>query len=87
MGLTLGCGVWASRCSGFSCDGACALGAWASGVVAHGLSCSEECGLFPDQELNQYLLHCKRILNHCTIFCLIVIGVYLPYNVVLVSTV
>ena len=35
---TLHCGVWASHCGGFSCCGARALGAWASVVVAHGLS-------------------------------------------------
>ena len=28
-------------------------------VVAHGLSCSEACGIFPDQGLNPYPLHCK----------------------------
>ena len=32
------CGVQASHCGGFSCCGAQALGAWASVVVAHGLS-------------------------------------------------
>ena len=25
-GVTLGCGVWASHCGGFSCCGACPLG-------------------------------------------------------------
>ena len=39
---TLRCGVWASHCGGFSCCGARAPGAWASVVVAHGLS---SCGL------------------------------------------
>ena len=34
---TLRCGVRASHCSGFSCCGARALGAWASVVVALGL--------------------------------------------------
>ena len=28
-------------------------------VVAHGLSCSVACGIFPNQGLNQYPLHCK----------------------------
>ena len=37
-GATLRWGAWASRCSGFSCCGARALGTWASVVVAHGLS-------------------------------------------------
>ena len=31
-------GVWVSYCSGFSCWGAWALGAWTSVVVACGLS-------------------------------------------------
>ena len=35
----LGCGAWASLCGGFSC---CGAQAWASVVVAHGLS---SCGL------------------------------------------
>ena len=37
-----------------------ACGPWivqASVVVAHGLSCPEACGVFPDQGLNPYLLH------------------------------
>ena len=41
-GYTLRCGAQASHCSGFSCYGARALGAWDSVVVAHGLS---SCGL------------------------------------------
>ena len=32
------CGKWASYCGGFSCCRSCALGAWASVVVARGLS-------------------------------------------------
>ena len=48
-GATLRCGARASRCSGFSCCGARALGMWASVVVAHRLSCSVACGIFPDQ--------------------------------------
>ena len=35
-----------SHCGRFSC-GAQALGTWASVVVAHGLSCRIECGIFP----------------------------------------
>ena len=43
--------------SGFSCCGAQALGAWASVVVAHGLSCSEARGIFLDQGSNPCSLH------------------------------
>ena len=56
-GAALCCGAWASYCGGFSCCGAQALGAWASVVVAHGLSCSAACGIFPDQGSNPCLLH------------------------------
>ena len=42
-GATLCCGAWAFCCSGFCCCRAWALGAWASVVVAHGLS---SCGLW-----------------------------------------
>ena len=48
---------WASHCSGFSCSGAQAIGEWASGVVAHRLSCSKACGIFLDQGSNLCLLH------------------------------
>ena len=34
-----------------------ALGAWASVVVAHGLSCSVTCGIFLDQDSNPCPLH------------------------------
>ena len=59
------CGEWgllffavpASHCSGFSCCGARTLGARASVVVAHGLSCSAACGIFPDQGSNLCPLH------------------------------
>ena len=34
-----------------------ALGAWASVIVAHGLSCSAACGIFPDQGSNLCPLH------------------------------
>ena len=37
-GVSLHCGAWASHCSGFSCCRAQDLGAWASVVVARGLS-------------------------------------------------
>ena len=58
------CGAQASHCSGFSCCGARALGAWASvtavpglwspGSVAvmHGLCCSVACGILLAQALN-----------------------------------
>ena len=42
------CGARASHRGGFSCYRAWALGAWASVVVAHGLSCSAACGIFPE---------------------------------------
>ena len=47
----------ASHCSGFSCCGVRVLGSWASVVVAHGLSCSVACGIFPDQGSNPCPLH------------------------------
>ena len=34
-------------------------------VVAHKLSCSTECGLFPDQGSNLYPCTGRRMLNHC----------------------
>jgi len=57
-GLLSRCGAGASYCGGFSCD-ARPLGAWASVVVAHGLSCPMACGIFPDQGSNPYPLHYK----------------------------
>ena len=51
------CGAWASHCGGFSCCGAQALGARASVIVAHGLSCSTACGIFLDQGSNLCPLH------------------------------
>ena len=41
-----------SRCAGFS-----SCGAWASVVVAHQLTCSAACGIFPDQSSNPCPLH------------------------------
>ena len=32
-------------------------------VVAHRLSCSEACGIFPDQGSNRYLLDARQMLN------------------------
>ena len=51
------CGARASQCGGFSCCGARALGARTSVAVAHGLSCSVACGIFPDQGSNLCPLH------------------------------
>ena len=56
-GATLPCGAQASHCGGFSCCGAWALGMRASVVVAHRLSCSLACEIFPDQGLNLCPLH------------------------------
>ena len=68
-GLLFRCGVQASHCSGFSCCGAWGLGVQASVVVAlrlqstdsvvvaHRLSCSTACGIFPDQGSNPCPLH------------------------------
>ena len=53
----LHCGAQASHCGGPSCCRAWALGAQASVVVAHGLSCSTACGIVPDQGLNPCPLH------------------------------
>ena len=53
------CDAWASYCNGFSCCKEWALGTWASVVVVCELGCSPVCGIFPDQGLNQCLLHCK----------------------------
>ena len=57
-------GVPASRCSGFSCGRAQALGHSAGGpkdtvsvVAMHGLSCSVAYGIFPDQGLSSCPLH------------------------------
>ena len=56
----------AVHCGDFSCWGTHALGVLASVIVAHRLSCSEACGIFPDQGLNPCPLHCRQILIHCT---------------------
>ena len=50
-------GAQASHCSGLSCCGAQAPGTQISVVVAHGLSCSAACGIFPDQGSNPCPLH------------------------------
>ena len=68
-GATLCCGAQASHCGGSSCCGARALGCAgfsSSGSqalkrrlssVAHRLSCSAACGIFPDQGSNPCPLH------------------------------
>ena len=67
--LLSSCGAQASHCSGSACCGAPALRCTGCRscdspapehrpmVVAHGLSCSTACGIFPDQDLNLCLLH------------------------------
>ena len=55
--LLCSCGAWVSHFSGFSCFGVLALDMQAPIVVAHGLSCSNAHGIFPDQGLNLCLLH------------------------------
>ena len=52
VGATLHCSAWPSHCGGFFCCRAWALGAWASVVVARGLS---SCGL---QALEHRLSSC-----------------------------
>ena len=66
------CSAQASHCRGSSCCGAQAIGlvgsvvatpsfqSTVSVVVAHGLSCSAACGVFPDQGLNPCLLRCQE---------------------------
>ena len=84
-----------SRCAGFSSCGSRALEC-SSVVVAHGLRCSAACGIFPDQGLNPCPLHWQvdsYPLRHqespsssSFFFFSISIGVWLLYNVVLVSS-
>ena len=56
-GPALHCGTQSSHSGGFSWCGARALGAWASVVVTHGLSCWATRGVFPDQGWNLCRLH------------------------------
>ena len=51
------CGMRALECAGFSSCGARALGHTSSVVVAHRLSCSAACGIFPDRGSNPCPLH------------------------------
>ena len=57
QGLLSSCGARTAACGGFSCGRAQALDTWASVDVAHGLSCSMACGIFPDKGLNLSLLY------------------------------
>ena len=64
MGATLHCDAWASHFSGFSRCREQSLGTavsvvatLSSVVVLRGISCSEACGIFLVQGLNQCLLH------------------------------
>ena len=59
--LVLGHGPWGLRTAA-----AAIPGLWSTGsvVVEHGLSCSEACGIFPDQGSNPCLLHERWILYH-----------------------
>ena len=56
QGLLFSCSVLASHRSGFSCCRTWALELEGSVVVAHGLSCSVSCGIFPDQGSNLHPL-------------------------------
>ena len=57
------CRAWALGHTGFSSCGTWASVVWLAGssagsvVVAHRLSCSAACGIFPDQGLNPWPLH------------------------------
>ena len=57
--LGLHCGARASHCSGFSLLKSMGSRHTGSGVVAHRLSCSVACEIFPDQGSNLYPLHCQ----------------------------
>ena len=61
--LLSSCCVWASYYSGFSCCGARALEPGLSSCGT-GFSCSEEGGIFLDQESNPHFLHWPRVLYH-----------------------
>ena len=54
--LLSSCSVRASGCNSFSLQWLLLLQSTGS-VVVHRLSCSKACGIFPDQGLNQCLLH------------------------------
>ena len=62
LGLCSSCGEWASlaeelRLQGVGALAVVALLSTGSVAVVRGLSCSEACGIFPDQESNPCLLH------------------------------
>ena len=59
---------------------ACRLQSAGSVVVAHGLSCSAACGIFPEQGLNPCLLRWQVVLNHCAtrgVLFFITLNIYL----------
>ena len=56
-GATLRCCVKTSHCGGFPCCRAQAVGAWASVVAAHGLTCPMVRGIVPKQGSNLCPLH------------------------------
>ena len=64
-GLLSGRSAWTPHCGGFSC-GTQALGAQASVLVAHRLSCSEARGIFLDHGSTSVPCLARRILNHWT---------------------
>ena len=64
-GATLCCGAQASQCGGFSCCRAGALGARASVVVAHELSCSRHVGSSQTKARTRVPCIGRQILNHC----------------------
>ena len=91
-GATLHFGAWASRCSGFSCCGALALGIRASVVVArglhstgslvvvHGVSCSAARGIFPNQGSNPCPLHWQADSFFVCLFCFVFCFVFCFWN-------
>ena len=56
-GATLRCRAKTSHCGGFPCCRAQAIGAWASVVAAHGLTCPTVCGIVLKQGSNLCPLH------------------------------
>ena len=66
LSLVAAAGAITSHGGGFSCRAAWALGHVGLVVVAHRLSCSSACGIFPDQGSNRCLLPCKVDSNHWT---------------------
>ena len=65
-GLFSVCSAWASIAVASLVAKAWAPGTRASVAVAHGLSCSAACGIFPDQGSKPRALIGRWILNHWT---------------------